>query len=232
MIRQAITLLSLCAAVLCAFVAYISYQSLQESKKSVAPVEPVSARKFLESPPVDQTQVTLTDFVLGKHLGYLDNDGDKKWDIVCIPLFPNTKNKIGSGYRAVMACFKDVPNQSELDEVLAKREINASFLPLRQDLDVAIHSQLAQKYKHMDFPHSPVLFSGFDTANPLLGETTMFVSAGAGALALLVGFFAVASGLLMGKRNSSATTFESSTSNSEQPMTNRAGLPISGAESI
>lgn len=226
MIRKAIILLSLCCAVLCAFVGYLSYQVTQESEKAVGAGVPKTCHEVLESPLSETSRITLTDFAPGKHIA-LVNGEHNQWDRLCVPFFPRKRQKIGYGYRAVLVCFKDVKTREALDALIENRELDINFWPERQELDRAIHSQLAQKYTNLDLAHSPVLYHGFDAANPVLGESSMYASAAVGSAAIFAAFLAMVSGLF---KRTKPTLSEDNIE--EQPTTNRAGLPVSEQPSI
>lgn len=202
-------------------------QSDSRNGQSSRGSHPLTCEELLESPLLQTSRVRLTEFALGKHLASLDNDGDKQWDSLCVPLFPRKRQKIGHAYRAVLVCFKNIPTRDALDAIIEKGELDINFWPERQHLDRAIHSQLAQKYTNMDLAKSPVLFSGFEATNPVLGETTMYTSAGMGLVALFVAFLAMISGLFL-RRKSSGHYIESE----KLPTTNRAGLPLNDGPSI
>jgi hypothetical protein len=227
MIRKAIILLSLCCAVLCAFVGYLSYNVTQESKKAVGEGVPKTCEQVLKSPLSETSRIKLTDFAPGKHIAQVDNDLDNQWDRLCVPFFPRKHQKVGYGYCAVLVCFKDVKTREALDALIENGELDINFWPERQQLDRAIHSQLAQQYRNLDLAHSPVLYYGFDAANPVLGESSMYASAGAGCVAIFVAFLAMISGLF---KRTKPNLVEAD--GEEQPTTNRAGLPKSEGPSI
>lgn len=227
MIRKVIILFSLCCVVLCAFVGYLSYDVTQESAKADAVAKPATCDEVLKTPLMQTTRVMLTGFAPGKHLASRDYDGDSQWESLCVPLFPRKHQKIGHGYCAVLVCFKNVPTREALDTLLESGELDVNFWPERQNLERAIHSQLAQKYKNMDLAKSPVLYYGFDVNNPVLGETSLLASAGIGSVALAIAFLAMISGLFLRKKPEVFDVNEE-----ERPTTNRAGLPDGNAPSI
>lgn len=192
----------------------------QELEKAVAEPNPMTCASVLESPPSQTVVATLTDYVPLKHLAYRDDDGDGEWNRLCVPFFPKKLPKIVHNYRAVLVCFNGVGNREALDELIDSGELEVNFWPSRQKLDVAIHSQLAQQYTTMDLANSPVFYHGFKAANPLLGETSLYASAGCGSVALFVALLAMIFGLFTGK-NSPDLDVESI----DFPKTNRAGLP-------
>lgn len=226
MIRKAVILLSLCCAVLCGITGYMSYQATQKPDETIGETVPMSCEEVLEFRLSKTSLVTLTDFSPGKYLAYVDDDGDDQWNRLCVPFFSPQRRKIGYGYNAVLVCFKDVPTREALESLMENEELNISFWPDRQQLDLAIHSQLAQHYKNLDIAKSPVFYHGFDAANPILGESTMRVSAGLGSVAILVAFLTMIYGLWT--RTKSTEDFESENS----PTTNRAGLPMGGETSF
>ena len=231
MIRKAITLLSLLCVVLCAFVGFVSYKAVQESEKSDPPaVDAITCDAFLNDVPSATSKVLLTEFAPGKQSAHWDNDSDGEWESLCVPIFPRKNIKITHGYNAVLVYFNDVKDRESLDEIIKSGELEANFWPLRQDLDVATHSLLAQQYENLDFSKSPVLHYGFKTSNPLLGQKSLMASAAVGTLSIVVGFLSMVVGFFMRKPTRSISINEDKDEDEEKkPTTNRAGLPIGGA---
>jgi hypothetical protein len=227
MIRKIIILFSLCCVVLCAFVGYLSFQVTQESEKAVGAPTSITCESIFASPLSETSHVTLTEFAPLKHLAMVDKNGDNQWDDVCVPFFPKKQHEIGNNYRAVLVCFKGVPTRNELDVLIDSGELDVNFWPERQKLDVAIHSQLAQKYTTMDLAKSPVFYYGFEATNPVLGEASLYASAGMGLAALLAAFLAMISSLFVRKDSADVEN-----SPAEQVTTNRAGLPVGESVSI
>lgn len=226
MIRKAIILLSLCCAVLCAFVGYLSFDVTQESKKAVGEGIPKTCEEVLESSLSDTSRISMSNFVPGKYPAHVD-DNENQWKRLCVPFFPPKRQEIGYGYRAVLISFKGVETREALNALIKNGELDVNFWPERQQLDRVIHSQLAQKYTNLDLAHSPVLHYGFDAANPVLGKSTMFASAGIGSVAIFVAFMAMISGLFT---RAKPTKFDIELE--AQPTTNRAGLPLSEETTI
>ena len=227
MIRKAFILFSLCCAVLCAFVGYLSYQVMLESDKAVGVAVPSTCQAILKSPPATTSHVKLTKFATGKHVAYLDNNGDKQWESLCVPFFPPKPQKVGHAYCAVLVCFKNVPTRAALNALIETGELDVNYWPERQNLERAIHSQLAQKYTNMDITKSPIVYYGFDAGNPLLGEASLYASIGAGSIALFLAFLTLIFGLFLRKKPA-ATDLNSL----DEPTTNRAGLPEGNTPSI
>lgn len=228
MIRKTIIMLSLCCAVLCAFVGYLSYQVTQESEKAVRQGVQMSCGELLESLPQESSRITMTGFSIGKRLALVETEGNKDWEKLCVPFFPPKSQKLGYGYCAVLVCFKDVKSREALDALIENGELDINFWPERQQLDRATYSQLAQSYKNLDLASSPVLYHGFDAAIPFLGESSMYACGGAGAVAIFVAFVTLISGFF--RRTKSNELDDVSTE--AQPTTNRAGLPVSERRSI
>ncbi len=227
MIRKATILLSLCCAILCAFIGYLSYSSMKESERVDGEAAPMTCEAVLNSPILQNARIKLTEFAPGKHLAHLDNDGDDQWDSLCVPFFPPKHQKIGYGYCAVLVCFKNIPTRERLETVMETGELDINFWLGRQHLDRAIHSQLAQQYTNMDIANSPVLYYGFDGQNPLLGESTLYLSAGAGSVALCVALLALISGIFLRTKPTRVDV-----DLEDQPTTNRAGLPVNEHRSV
>ncbi len=227
MFRRAIIMLSLCFATLCAFVGYLSYQATLKVEEVESVQEMTPCDSFIENPPVETTRVLLGEYRIGKRIASLDFDDDGKWDHICVPFFPN-KLKGKFGYQATLICFDDVPDEAAFRAIATQGKVDASFLPGRK-VNSNLHSQLAMKYKHLDFAHSPLLFYGVNATNPLLGEATMKGSIVAGAIALLVAFLALISGLLKFRISTNRRDLDDEYDD-DQPTTNRAGLPVAAAD--
>ncbi len=227
MIRRSLIILSLCSAVLCAFIGFLSYRAIEESKQLQSSSIELSCSDLLKTAPETSTGVQLNDFVLGRHVAGIDLDGDQQWDQGAIPLFPKQRQPFKYGYRAVILCFKGLPDEAAVDQALIGSAVEADFWPGRQELDPAIYSRLAVKYRHMDFDNSRVLFLGFEKANPVLGKTSLrlatLVGAGSVVLALITFILGMLSAIL--KKAASRRPKKQ-----PQPTANRAGLPASGEE--
>ena len=209
----------------------MSYKAVQESEKSDPPaVDPIACDAFLADVPGATSKILLTEFAPGRETAHWDNNSDGEWESLCVPVFPRKKLDISHGYNAVLVYFNDVPDRESLDEIIKSGELEANFWPLRQELDVATHSMLAQKYENLDFSNSPVLHYGFNTSNPLLGKTSLMASAAIGTLSIVVGFLSMVIGFFMRKPTRSISLGEEADeeTDEEKPTTNRAGLPVGG----
>ena len=223
MFRRAAILLSLCFAILCAFVGYLSYQATQEAEKIETVQEMTSCDKVIESPPVEFSPVVLGNYRIGKRIVHLDLDDDGQWDQICVPFFPE-KQEIKYGYRAVLVCFEDVADEAAFREIATQGEFETTYWPTRQKVDPYFHAQLAEQYRHLDFANSPILHYGFASANPLLGEASLKGSIIAGGLAVLAAFLVLLSGLFKLRRPKKRDDNEGV---DHRKTSNRAGLPIS-----
>lgn len=221
MIHKIIILLSLCCLVLCAIVGYLSKHAMQESQKRLGPAIPLSCVEVLEERPTETSRILVNEFVPGKHFAFLDTDNDGNWERLCVPFFPPKHQGITHSYRSVLICFKDTPNREAFKELIASGEIDTNYWPMRQNLNMAIHSQLAQQYKNMDFANSPVLHCGFEASNPVLGDTSLKLSTGVGSLAIFAAFIALLAGLFFKKKPDILEDLTKPEQN-----TNRAGLPV------
>lgn len=220
MVRKIIIMLCLCCVILCAFVGYLSKTAIEDSQVRQGPGVATSCGEILNQRPTSTARLLVTEFVPGKHFASLDFDNDGKWEQLCVPFFSPKFPAAKHSYRAVLICFRELPDREAFKAFVASGEIDADFWPLRQKLDVALHSQLAQQYKNMDFANSPVLYCGFESANPVLGETSLMISIGLGCLATLAAVLTLIVGLFMGMRRR-----VSKDPTELEPTTNRAGLP-------
>jgi hypothetical protein len=206
--------------VLCAIVGFLTNRALQESEKRLGPATPIACDGILETHPTETSRILITDFIPGKHFAVLDYENDEQWEQLCVPMFPKKRLKITHSYRAVLVCFNNVPDRESFRELADAAEIDTNYWPMRQNLDAAIHSQLAQQYKNLDFANSPVLHCGFETSNPVLGATSLKLSIGVGATAIFTAFIALLAGLFFKPRSESLDGLMTPEQN-----TNRAGLP-------
>ncbi len=206
----------------------MSYNAIQESEKSEVPAESKTCAALLAEVPSGTSRILISDYAPGKEFAKWDNDSDGIWESLCVPVFPRERQKISSGYNAVLVYFKNVPDQEAISEILESGEFEVNFWPRRQNLDVATHSMLAQKYANLDFSRSPVLHYGFEAGNPILGQNSLMASAAIGTLGLLVGFLSMVVGFFMKKPSRTIDLNKDDEVDENKPMTNRAGLPTDG----
>lgn len=190
MIRKAIILLCFCCVVLCAFIGNLSYQAIQDTQKAVGEAVSMTCEEALQTEFWETSRVKLSDFSNGKYFATVDWNGDDSWESLCVPIFPHRPD-FGYGWRAVLIRFKGVQTREEFEKLVESGSLDVTYWPGRQKLDRVVHSQLAQSYKNLDFANSPVLCYGFEPGNPLLGETSLKLSAGVGVLSVLMAFLAV-----------------------------------------
>ena len=225
MIQRSLIVLSLCCAILCAFVGFLSHRAIEESKKVSTNSVDLDCHDFLESAPKSSTEVVLSGFFAGKRKTTIDLDGDDKWDLVGVPLFPSKKQNTKYGYKALILCCKGIPDQESFEAVFGgqPKNLTIDYWPERQDLDKFVHSGLAQEYLNLDFSKSQVAFYGFERENPIFGESTKRLSILVGGIAVAIAvvtiLFAVLANLMgrLFKRKPEATP--------TRPPSNRAGLP-------
>ena len=192
--------LCLCCVVLCGFVGFLSKRAIEEGAQISSETLELTCGSFIDSPPVVSSGVLLSDFDYVDQIATIDNDGDGKWDEVAIPLFSPDGFESQAGYSGVIACFRDVPDLETLHQRLASNKLQANYRVEEQNLGLRLHSQLAMKFKHMDFEHSPIVTVGYGSDNPLLGETSLKYSYTVGAaaigIALLSLVYLVVTGLI------------------------------------
>jgi len=221
MARKFIILLSLCCAVLCAIVGFLSQKVDGQADKRESERVVTSCKDFLAGQRIEAARVMLTEFVPGKYLCELDQNLDEQCDEIVAPLFPDNVKRMKYGYKAAIVCFKNVKSKEEFKELVADGKLDADFWPSRQELNPIAYSELAQKYKNLDFENSAVLHYGFESSKPVLGEATLKFSMIAGGVALTIAFLALFSGLFVRKeKEQSLGEFME-----QRPNNNRAGLP-------
>lgn len=212
--------------VLCAIVGYLSNGAIKESEIRMGPAKSLSCSDILDKRPNETTHIVITDFIPGKHFATIDFDDDEKWEELCVPFFAKRQPEAKHAYRSVMICFKGIADRDAFKSLIASGEIDTNYWPMRQELDLALHSQLAQKYKNMDFANSPVFHCGFETSNPVLGETSLKLSAAVGGFAAMVAVLTFLVGLCIKlfNRKSKEPAFPEL-----EETSNRAGLPGGGS---
>jgi len=220
MIRRSIILMCICVAACSAVVAYLSMQLDNEAKALAGDDIAHTCESLLKEFPENTIGIQLTEFAPGNSIADFDYDGDQQWDDVCVPLFPPEKPKATWGYNSVLVHFKGVTNQEQLDALLAEGSLKTDYWSRRQKLPDTTHSKLAQSYENLDFSQSIILHYGYETENPVLGETSLKLSKMVGAVSLGIGFLTLLT-LLFKAPPKNPDDLEDS------PVTNRAGLPVS-----
>ena len=195
---------------------------MQQTEQAKSESVQLTCGEMLESPPSISTGVTLDDFVLGRHIAHRDLDGNGEWDVVAIPLFPKQRQKYKYGYRAVIVCCRGMSGQQQVDQQFINQAVDTHYWPGRQELDSDLYSDLAADYRSLDFAASPIVFIGYDEANPVLGETSYQLSLSVGAISVIV---AVLAFLLAVVSKLFKKLFKKKPQ--IQPVLNRAGLPPS-----
>lgn len=220
MARKFIILICICFTACCAVIAYLSMQVEKEVQQLVNGGQEITCESLLEEQPKVTTRIKLTEFTSGKFKANFDFDGDGQWDDLCVPLFPAQKRKITYGYPAILLKIKGVTNQEQLDELMADGELETNYWPQRQELDEAIHSSLAQSYTNMDFANSFMLHCGYESKNPVLGETSLKLSIIAGGISLVIALLTFLAGFFIKPAPQNLSEIEI-----DAPVSNRAGLP-------
>ena len=220
--RKLAILLAVCLGILCAFVYKFTTLSLDSQDNVAAQTTVVSCQQLIKEWPSDNYHLRLTDYQRGKHVASFDNDQDGNWDKVYVPLFPAHLTEVGNNYNAVIVYFDDVKNEQELNERLETGELDSQLWYTEQKLPSPIHSDLAQKYRLMDFAGCVVLQAGFE---PPDSQTVKSVVLGSriGMIACAI----VAIWNLLAMVPSMRPHYDSVQEEEEEdlPLSNRAGLP-------
>lgn len=224
--RKFAILLSICLAVLCAFVYRFATQSLSELSSEGDQATIVSCEQLLKKWPSDNYHLRLTNYQRGKQVVAYDRDQDGNWEKVYVPLFPAHLTTVGNNYNSVIVYFDDVKNEVELDERLSAEALDTQLWYTQQTLPVATHSEMAQHYRLMDFSRCVVLQGGFQPPNKkiatyaVLGSYLGLIACGIVAVWNLV---AMLIPMLTPKRR--PNRFFNDDEDDDAPITNRAGLP-------
>lgn len=225
MIRRSLIVLSLCTAVLCAFVGYLSHRAIEQSKKVASSSIDLACVQLMDKPPIEATEVVLSEFKIGKHFAKIDLDGDSNWDLVGVAVFPKEKQKQSYAYRAVILFCKGIPDETAYEEVFGDAELDklvVDYWPSRQDLDKGVYAQLATNYRSLDFSKAPIAFYGYERTNPVFSETTKKASILVGGAAVAVAVITVVLSALFG---AVGRLFRRKEKTVPPPVANRAGLP-------
>ena len=225
MLARLLIPICVCCVVLCTFVGFLSKRAIEEAGRITTQPLKLECNSFINSPPKKSTGVLLSNFVFVDRIATIDNDGDNRWDEVAIPLFSPHSFDSKVGYSAVIACFRDVPDMETLHQRLAPGELQTNFCADEQNLRTTLHTQLATKFKNMDFRNSPVVTIGYGQDNPLLGETSLKYSYFVGTAAVGVGGLTLAYLVTAGLCKHLQSLPRSSKESRRKPTKNRAGLP-------
>ena len=217
-------LLSICGAVVCAFLAFFGYQQNQESHRSLEQAAPeYSCSELLDQFPSNTYSFSVTDFQPGKHFIHDDADGDGAWERVIVPVFPKGLKKLGRNYRAVILVISDTPNKDAVFEKMKSPSIEADYWFTSQTLDQYSYNRLAKKYSSLDFERSLVLYSGHEKSPSAFGKFLMFAALGGGLLSIVTLGWQSVSLVIAGIRSESSRLDDDD--DEDQVITNRAGLP-------
>ena len=219
--RKFAILLSLCLGIVCAFIHRFGTQALDELNRDGHEALAISCEQLLEDWPKENFHLLLTDYQRGVKYSADDYDHDENWERVYVPLFPAHLQSVGNNFNSVIVYFNDVKNEDELNARLASGELDSQLWYTQQELPPEIHSDMAQKYRLMDFSHCVILQGGFRPPNKSIAKYAVLGS----YLGMLVSgviaiWNAVAMLLPTGKTRG---FFEDEDDN--LPISNRAGLP-------
>lgn len=218
--RKFAILLSLCLGIVCAFVHWFGTKSFDELNSEGDQAISVSCEQLLEKWPRDNFHLLLTDYQRGKRFVSCDHDQDDNWELVYVPLFPSHLTTLGNNFSSVIVYFDDVKNEAELNARLAEGELDSQLWYTQQELPEAIHSDMAQEYRLMDFSRCVVLQGGFRPPNKAIATYAVLGSyLGMIACGIIVVWNFIA--MLLPKRS----PHDFFNDEDEGPVTNRAGLP-------
>ena len=224
MLARLLIPLCLCCVVLCAFVGFLSKRAIDETAEIASKPKVLDCRSFIDNPPKRSSGILLSKFVFVDRIATIDSDRDGKWDEVAIPLFSRDGFKSRAGYTAVIACFRDVPDLETLHERLAANELEVNYRANDQRLGRNLHTQLAIKFKNMDFQYSPVVTIGYGQENPVLGQVSLKLSYTLGAIAIGVAALTLVC-LAFASLFKSVVTAARTPRKRRKPKKIRAGLP-------
>ena len=200
MVARLLVPLCLCCVLLCVFVGVLSQRAIEEAEQVSSEIVDLDCGSLIDKRPKVSTGVLISDFILVDEVAAVDFDGDGAWDEIAVPLFSRESFKSKVAYRAVIACFRDVPDLKTLKQRLASNELKANYRVNDQELASVLHAQLAKELKSLDFKNSPVVTVGYGESNPVLGAKTLQICYRLGAVAIGVGvlslFYTILTGLM------------------------------------
>ncbi len=218
--RKFAILLSLCLGIVCAFVHWFGTKSVQELNDEGDQAISVSCAQLLEKWPRDNFHLLLTDYQRGNYVVARDEDQDENWELVYVPLFPAHLKSLGNNFNSVIVYFDDVKNEDELDARLDAGDLDAQLWYTQQELPEQIYSDMAQKYRLMDFSRCVVLQGGFRPPNKDIAKYAVLASyLGMIACGIIVVWNVIA--LLLPKHRPN----DFFNDEDDGPISNRAGLP-------
>jgi hypothetical protein len=157
MFRFFLVILCFGLAVGCGAVSYFTH--MKNAEEVVEPVvfddfELVTAKDLITDPPRENKGVQLTDFFYGKlPIGINLDDNKKDWEEVYIPLFP--KGKQLKRFNSVCVIYRtdQLKTMEEAEEFFEQFVLEGYFDVYDQDLPAHAFSEMAQKYRSIDYSH-------------------------------------------------------------------------------
>lgn len=142
------------------YFANLNDQKASEDVEAPVEFENISATDLINDAPQEDKALRLTDFHFGRiPVGINLDDSKKDWEETYIPLFPN--DGAVQKYNAICVIFQsdELSNIEEVEEFFDKKEIEGFYVQSAQDLPEYAFSNLAQKYKSLDYTRCVLLTS-------------------------------------------------------------------------
>lgn len=142
------------------YFANLKDQEVAEDVDVPVEFESVSASDLIHDKPTEDKAIRLTDFFFGRlPVGINLDDTKKDWEETYIPLFANTGEV--QKYNAICVIYRtdELRNIEEVEEFFDKDEIEGFYVQHAQELPEYAFSNLAQRYKSLDYSRCVLLTS-------------------------------------------------------------------------
>lgn len=141
---------------------FTNLKNRQETEQAEAPVEfeAISADDLINDAPKENKAVRVTDFYFGRiPVGINLDDSKKDWEETYIPLFANTGEI--QKYNAICVIYRtdEIKSVEDVEEFFDKKELEGFYVYHAQELPDYAFSNLAQRYKSLDYSRCVLLTS-------------------------------------------------------------------------
>lgn len=133
---------------------FSNLETQQEPEEPVAPTEfePIAAFDLIDNQPSEDKAVRLTDFFFGRlPIGINLDDNKKDWEEVYIPLFARSEQVQSHNSICVIFRTDEFKDLESAEEFFDKQELDGFYVQNAQELPDYAFSNLAQKYKSLDY---------------------------------------------------------------------------------
>ncbi len=141
---------------------FANMQKQQEPEEpEVATIfEPMSAIDLIDNTPGEDQAVRLTEFFFGRMpIGINMDDNKRDWEEVYIPLFAKSDKVQKHNSICIIYRTDEFKNEEEAQKLFENNELDGFFVLNAQELPDYAFSNLAQKYKSLDYRRCVLLTS-------------------------------------------------------------------------